>query len=114
MGVLSSVESIHPSRSRTIRFGEYELDVRAGELRKQGVRIRLQEQPFQILQMLLERPGEVITREELRRKIWPSDTFVDFDHGINNAIKRLRAALNDSAEKPCYIETLASRGYRFI
>src|SRR5438876_4074916 len=113
-GVLSSMEDIYPSRGGVIRFGLYELDVRGGELRKQGVRVKLQEQPFQILQILLERPGEVVTRDELRQKIWPSDTFVDFDHGINNAIKRLRAALSDSAEKPCYIETLASRGYRFI
>ena len=113
-GVLSSMEDIYPSRGGVIRFGLYELDVRGGELRKQGVRVKLQEQPFQILQILLERPREVVTRDELRQKIWPSDTFVDFDHGINNAIKRLRAALSDSAEKPCYIETLASRGYRFI
>jgi len=97
-----------------MRFGVYELDVRSGELRKDGIRVQVQEQPLQILQILLERPGEVVTRDELRRKIWPSNTFVDFDHGINNAIKRLRAALNDSAEKPRYIETLASRGYRFI
>jgi TolB-like protein/Tfp pilus assembly protein PilF len=88
--------------------------MRGGELRKQGVRVKLQEQPFQILQILLQRRGDVVTREELRQKIWPSDTFVDFDHSINNAIKRLRAALGDSAENPCYIETVASRGYRFI
>jgi len=97
-----------------VQFGEYELDVRGGELRKQGIRVQLQEQPFQILKILLERPGQVVTQEELRKKIWPSDTFVDFDHGINNAIKRLRVALSDSAEKPRYIETLARHGYRFI
>jgi TolB-like protein len=108
------MEGIYPSRVGPVRFGVYELDVRGGELRKQGVRVKLQEQPFQILQILLERPGQVVTREELRQKIWPSDTFVDFDHGINNAVKRLRAALGDSAEEPRYIETLASRGYRFI
>jgi TolB-like protein/Tfp pilus assembly protein PilF len=113
-GMRSSMEDIYPSRGGAIRFGLYELDVRGGELRKQGVCVKLQEQPFQILEVLLHRPGEVVTREELRQKIWPSDTFVDFDHGINNAIKRLRAALGDSAEKPRYIETLASRGYRFI
>jgi Predicted integral membrane protein len=111
--VLSSMEHVNPSRGTAIRFDDYELDRRSGELRRNGVLVKLQEQPFQILQLLVERPGEVVTRDELRRKIWP-DTFVDFDHGINNAIKRLRAALTDPAEKPRYIETLASRGYRFI
>jgi DNA-binding winged helix-turn-helix (wHTH) protein len=81
------MESTYTSRSKTIRFGVYELDVRGGELRKQGVRVKLQEQPFHILQVLLERPGEVVTREELRQKIWPSDTFVDFDRDINNAVR---------------------------
>src|SRR5438309_2759843 len=98
----------------TIRFAAFELDSRASELRKQGAKVKLQEQPFQILQVLLQRPGEVVTREELQQKIWPSDTFVDFDHGINNAIKRLREALGDAAETPHYIETLPRRGYRFI
>src|SRR6266853_518436 len=98
----------------TIRFGVYEVDLRAGELRKQGRKVKLQEQPFQILQVLLEHPGEVVTREELQRRIWPSDTFVDFDHGIYNAIRRLREALEDSAETPHYVETLARRGYRFV
>jgi TolB-like protein/DNA-binding winged helix-turn-helix (wHTH) protein/Flp pilus assembly protein TadD len=90
------------------------MDLRAGELRKHGVRIRLQTQPFQILGMLLERPGEVVTREELRQALWPGDTFVDFDHGLNNAINRLREALGDSAESPRFLETLPRRGYRFI
>jgi TolB-like protein/DNA-binding winged helix-turn-helix (wHTH) protein/Flp pilus assembly protein TadD len=90
------------------------MDLRAGELRKHGVRIRLQTQPFQILEMLLERPGEVVTREELGRALWPGDTFVDFDHGLNNAINRLREALGDSAESPRFLETLPRRGYRFI
>ena len=90
------------------------MDELAGELRKDGVKIRLQEQPFQILQILLERPGEVVTREDLRKRVWPSDTFVDFDHGINNAIKRLREALGDIAETPRYVETLPRRGYRFV
>ena len=90
------------------------MDELAGELRKDGVKIRLQEQPFQILQILLERPGEVVTREDLRKRVWPSDTFVDFDHGINNAIKRLREALGDTAETPRYVETLPRRGYRFV
>jgi TolB-like protein/Tfp pilus assembly protein PilF len=97
-----------------IRFGVFELDLRAGELRKQGVKVKLQEQPLQLLQVLLENPGAVVTREELQQKIWPSDTFVDFDHGLYNAIRRLREALGDSAETPHYVETLARRGYRFI
>src|SRR4029077_5635078 len=103
------MEHVNPSRDTAIRFDDYELDRGSGELRRNGVLVKLQEQPFQILQLLVERPGQVVTRDELRQKIWPSNTFVDFDHGINNAIKRLRAALNDSAEKPRYIETLASR-----
>ena len=98
----------------SVRFGAFELDQDAGELRKQGTRMKLQEQPLQMLQVLLQRPGEVVTREELQQKIWPSDTFVDFDHGINNAVKRLREALGDAAETPHYIETLPRRGYRFI
>ena len=97
-----------------IHFGRFELDRDAGELSCQGTKIKLQDQPFQILQILLQRPGDVVTREELQRKIWPSDTFVDFDHGINNAIKRLREALGDTAETPRYVETLPRRGYRFI
>src|SRR5689334_14027266 len=101
-------------QTQPVRFGSFELDLRAGELRKEGVRIKLQEQPFQILAMLLERPGQVVTREELRNKLWPADTFVDFDHSLNAAIKRLRDALGESAETPVFIETLARRGYRFI
>ena len=97
-----------------MRFGSFELDQHAGELSKDGTRVRLQEKPLQILRMLVEEPGKIITREELRQKIWPSDTFVDFDHGINNAVKRLRTALGDIAETPRYIETLPRRGYRFI
>ena len=97
-----------------VRFGVFELDTESGELRKQGVKVRLQEQPFQILQALLEHPGRVVTREELQQRIWPSDTFVDFDRGLYNAIKRLREALGDSAENPRFIETLSRRGYRFI
>jgi TolB-like protein/DNA-binding winged helix-turn-helix (wHTH) protein/Tfp pilus assembly protein PilF len=90
------------------------MDLRVGELRKHGLRVRLQAQPFQILGMLLERPGEVVTREELRQALWPGDTFVDFDHGLNNAINRLRETLGDSAESPRFLETLPRRGYRFI
>jgi cholera toxin transcriptional activator len=96
------------------RFGVFELDLAAGELRKNGAKLRLQEQPFQVLALLLERPGDVVTREELRQKLWPADTFVDFDHGLNTAVNKLRETLGDSASSPRYIETLARRGYRFI
>jgi len=107
------METSH-SAEGAIRFGMFEADFRAGELRKQGVKVKLQDQPLQVLQVLLQHPGQVVTREELRTIIWPSDTFVDFDVGINNAIKRLREALGDSAETPRFIETLSRRGYRFI
>lgn len=99
---------------RTLRFGIYEADLSTGELRKNGRKIRLQEQPFQILALLLEHPGEVVTREEIQQKLWPSDTFVDFDHGLNTAINKVRAALGDSAGNPRFVETLAKRGYRFL
>ena len=102
------------SNPRLIRFGIFEADLTAGELRKGGSRIRLQEQPFQILAMLLERPGQIITREDLRSKLWPGDTFVDFEHGVNSGVARLREALGDSADSPRYIETLPRRGYRLI
>src|SRR6202171_2884391 len=97
-----------------LRFGSFEVDVRAGELRKHGVKIKLQEQPFQILLALLQRPGELVSREELRSRIWPADTFVDFDNSLNTSINKLREALGDSAESPRFIETLPRRGYRFI
>jgi TolB-like protein/DNA-binding winged helix-turn-helix (wHTH) protein/Flp pilus assembly protein TadD len=97
-----------------LRFGTFELDLRAGELRKHGLRVRLQEQPFQILAMLLEQPGEILTREELHKRLWPADTFVDFDHGLNKAISKIREALGDSAESPRFVETVARRGYRFL
>ena len=100
--------------STILRFGPYEAEVQAGELRKQGLKVRLQDQPFQILVMLLERPGELVTRQEIHQKLWPADTFVGFDHGLNNAINRLREALGDSAETPRFIETLPRKGYRFI
>src|SRR5229473_7385544 len=104
-----------PNHSRgVIHFGAFQIDLSSGELRKRGIKLRLQEQPFQILVMLLERPGEVVTREELRSRLWSSDTFVDFDVGLNNAILRLRNVLGDSTEKPRFIETLPRRGYRFI
>jgi len=99
---------------RILRFGSFEVNVRVGELRKQGLKVKLQDQPFQILVMLLERPGELVTRQEIHQKLWPADTFVDFDHGLNNAINRLREALGDSAESPRFIETLPKKGYRFI
>jgi TolB-like protein/DNA-binding winged helix-turn-helix (wHTH) protein/Flp pilus assembly protein TadD len=97
-----------------LRFGAFEIDLRAGELWKRGVRVRLQEQPFQVLVMLLNHPGEVITREELQTKLWPADVFVDFDHGLNKAINKVREALGDSAENPRFVETVARRGYRFL
>lgn len=99
---------------KTVRFGVFELDLVSGELRKGGTRIRLQEQPFQVLAYLLQRPGDVVTREELRQKLWPADTFVDFDHSLNTAVNKVREALGDSASSPRYIETLARRGYRFL
>src|SRR5690349_17773597 len=102
------------SSQGNVRFGTFELSKDAGELRKDSAKIPLQEQPLQILRILLDEPGQVVTREQLRQRIWPSDTFVDFDHGINNAIKRLREALGDAAETPRYIETLPRRSYRFI
>jgi eukaryotic-like serine/threonine-protein kinase len=98
----------------TLRFGAFEVDVRAGELRKHGIRIKLQEQPFQILVLLLKRPGELVSREELRQELWPAHTFVDFDRGLNKAMTKLRSALGDSAESPRYVETLHRRGYRFV
>jgi DNA-binding winged helix-turn-helix (wHTH) protein len=100
--------------TRMIQFGVFEVDLRAGELRRNGAKIRLQEQPFQILTMLLEQPGEVISREELRTHLWPADTFVDFDHSLNAAVRRLRDALGDTAENPRFVETVARRGYRFL
>src|SRR6267143_6968390 len=102
------------SRAQTRVFGVFELDIRAAELRKRGVRIKLQEQPFQILCLLSEHSGEVVTREELRQKLWPAHTFVDFDRSLNKAMTKLRAALGDSPESPRYIETLHRRGYRFL
>jgi TolB-like protein/tetratricopeptide (TPR) repeat protein len=100
--------------SSVIRFRGFECDLRARELRKGVATIRLQEQPFQILAMLLERPGEIVTRDEIQKRLWPDGTTVDFEHGVNAAIKRLRTALDDSADTPCYVETLHRRGYRFI
>ena len=100
--------------SGKIRFGLFEADLRSGELFRNGSKVRLQEQPFQILAMLLDRPGEVVTREEMRERLWPADTFVDFDHSLNAAIRRLRDALGDTAENPRFVATVARRGYRFL
>jgi Tol biopolymer transport system component/DNA-binding winged helix-turn-helix (wHTH) protein len=96
------------------RFGVFEVDLRGAELRRNGLKVKLQEQPFQVLALLLEKPGEIVTREDLRNRLWPGDTFVDFDHSLNAAIKRLRDALSDSAENPTFVETVARRGYRFL
>jgi len=111
---VAGTQGIAGERSSTVRFGIFEADFRSGELRRNGVRVRLQDQPLQILNLLPERSGEVVTREELQSRLWPADTFVDFDHSLNTAIKRLRDALGDSAENPRFVETLARRGYRFI
>jgi Tol biopolymer transport system component/DNA-binding winged helix-turn-helix (wHTH) protein len=106
--------SLQSKLPQILRFGVFQLDVRAGELHKNGVKLKLQEQPFQVLCLLLEDPGEMVSREEIRNRLWPADTFVDFDHSLNAAIKRLRDTLGDSADSPVFIETVARRGYRFI
>jgi cholera toxin transcriptional activator len=106
--------AVQPNNNRIARFGVFELDLNTGELRKGGVKLRLQGQPVQVLTLLLERAGDVVTRDELREKLWASDTFVDFDHSLNTAINKVREALGDSASTPRYVETLARRGYRFI
>jgi DNA-binding winged helix-turn-helix (wHTH) protein len=104
-----------PGRSSgTVRFDVYEVDLRAGELYKAGRRIKLQVQPFHVLALLLERPGEMVTREDFEKRLWPGDTFVDFEHSLNTAIKKLRQALGDDKKKPRFVETLPKRGYRFI
>jgi DNA-binding winged helix-turn-helix (wHTH) protein len=104
------MEKLRPN----VRFADFDADFRTQELRKQGVRVRLPQQSFQILQILLERPGELVTRNELRQALWPGDTVVDFDHGVNNSVKRIRDALGDCPDTPHYIETLPRLGYRFI
>ena len=101
------------SRPRLVRFGAFEADVQTGELRKDGVKLKFSGQPFQVLAILLERPGEVVTREELQKRLWP-DTFVDVEHNLNTAINKIREVLGDSAESPRFVETLPRRGYRFI
>src|SRR5258708_27701198 len=109
--VLMSVADQAPG---VIHFGVFEVDLRSGELRKQGMRIRLSGQSFQVLETLLSRPGTLVTREELQQKLWPADSFGDFEHGLNAAVNRVREALGDSAENPRFVETLPRRGYRFI
>lgn len=99
--------------ARRYRFGVFEADAATGELRRQGVRIKLNAQPFQVLLMLLDRPGELLTREEIARELWPDGTFVDYEHGLNSAVNRIREALGDTASSPRFVETLARRGYRF-
>src|SRR5690242_19768983 len=101
-------------RSGLIRFGVFEVNTQTGELRKHGLKIKLRDQPFQVLSLLLERPGQVVTRDELQKKLWTADTFVDFDRGMNKAVNQLREALGDSADSPRFIETLPKRGYRFV
>jgi len=103
-----------PSPSHILRFGVFQINLAARELRKHGVRVRLPGQPFYLLSILLEKPGEVVTREEMRQRLWAADTFVDFEHGLNSAIKKLRAALGDSPDNSRYIETIPRLGYRFI
>jgi DNA-binding winged helix-turn-helix (wHTH) protein len=102
------------ARPPHLRFSVFEVDLRTGELRKQGLKVKLQGQPFQVLVMLLERPGELVTREEIREKLWPGDTFIDFEQSVNTSIKRLREVLGDDAAAPRFIETLPRHGYRFI
>ena len=103
-----------PRPARRYRFGAFEADTTTGELRRQGIRIRLNAQPFQVLCLLLERPGELLTREEISRELWPDGTFVDYEHGVNSAVNRIRESLRDTASSPRFIETLARRGYRFV
>jgi DNA-binding winged helix-turn-helix (wHTH) protein len=109
---LGSMSETSADAHRLVRFGVYELDLHSGELRKSGARLSLQQQPLQLLSVLLEHPGELVTREELRKRLWPDDNFVDFEHGLNAAVKRLRDTLGDSADSPRFVETVPRRGYR--
>jgi DNA-binding winged helix-turn-helix (wHTH) protein len=106
--------TVPDSAPRLVRFGIFELDLETGELRRKGARVPLQEQPFQVLAELVRRPGELVTREQLRARLWPAAVFVDFDHGLNKAVGKVRDALGDLAERPRFVETLERRGYRFI
>jgi cholera toxin transcriptional activator len=103
-----------PQPATRYRFGVFEADETTGELRRKGIRIKLNAQPFQLLCMLAARPGELLTREEISRELWPAETFVDFEHGLNSAVNRIREALGDTAGSPRFVETLARRGYRFV
>src|ERR1700680_2870827 len=103
-----------PRPAPRYRFGAFEADASTGELRRQGIRIKLNAQPFQVLLMLLERPGDLLTREEISRELWPDGTFVDYEDGVNSAVNRVREALGDPASNPRFVETLARRGYRFV
>jgi len=105
---------LEPAAQQRARFGPFELDLRSGELTSNGRRQTLPEQPLALLKALLERPGELVTRDELRHQLWPGDTFVDFEHGLNAAVKRVRDVLGDSADTPRFIETVPRRGYRFL
>src|SRR5215472_4390071 len=102
------------SSTDSFQFGVFRLDLKAGELHKAGIRVKLQDQPFRVLALLVERAGQLVTREDLRQRVWPSNVYVDFDQGLNNAIKKVREALGDSADSPTLIETVARHGYRFI
>lgn len=102
------------ARANPVRFGAFEVDVEAGELRKNGLKVPLQEQPFRVLTLLLENPGKVVAREELQKRLWSADTFVEFDRGLNTAINKVREALGDSAAAPRFVETVPRRGYRFL
>jgi DNA-binding winged helix-turn-helix (wHTH) protein len=116
MIALPGLEPHMPSQNagQIIRFGAFELDLRAGELRRGGIRLPVQGRPIQALAILLRNPGQLVTREQLREELWPADTFVDFEHGLHNAVARIRSVLGDTAETPRFIETLPRRGYRFI
>src|SRR4029077_14783624 len=107
------MQELEPGR-RVVGFGSFEVDIQEGRLTKNGIPIKLQGQPFQILTLLLERPGQVVTREEIRQKLWSEDTFVEFDDGLNTAVRKLRTALGDPAENPRFVETVPRRGYRFV
>ena len=107
-------KSVERVVTRRYRFGAFEADAATGELRRQGMRVRLHAQPFQVLTMMLERPGELLTREEICRELWPEGTFVDYEHGVNSAVNRIREALGDKAASPRFVETLARKGYRFV
>src|SRR5579872_1794386 len=112
--MLDSKEMQQAGTAQVIAFDQFEADLRTGELRRNGSKLRIQEKPFQILAILTQRPGELVTREELHSRLWPGDTFVDFDHGLNTAVNKLREALRDSSTEPRYIETLPRRGYRWL